>query len=202
MANINFQKETKFSRLLNKHEIRRHDFLANGGFKQWPNSGFAWTWTLFRRPFAFDFSPVLLAIQTRINDNRRYSVRYKVSRVCHAIVSLIVYNGRKNRPLLFPLFFSTFSVLSFLSNIVSRNNEGYVQVIGDDSVRFTRMFFITHRVYRTMLPRQLNTCSRTSAWQYPRKRERACTNVRAHLTMKPRHTPKARAVRRHAFLIT
>lgn len=113
MANINFQKETKFSRLLNKHEIRRHDFLANGGFKQWPNSGFAWTWTLFRRPFAFDFSPVLLAIQTRINDNRRYSVRYKVSRVCHAIVSLIVYNGRKNRPLLFPLFFSLF--LCFLS---------------------------------------------------------------------------------------
>lgn len=58
--------------------------------------------------------------------------------------------------------------------------------------RFTRMFFITHRVHGTMWPRQLNTCSRASARQYPHKRERACTDVRAHLTMNARHTPEAR----------
>lgn len=63
--------------------------------------------------------------------------------------------------------------------------------------RFTRMFFITHRVHGTMWPRQLNTCSRASARQYPHKRERACTDVRAHLTMNARHTPEA-----HALLIT
>ena len=70
-------------------------------------SGFATEGPSRRRPFAFDFSPVLLAIQTRIDDNRRHSVRYKVSRVCHAIVYLPAVWEWKKEPFVF--FFPPFS---------------------------------------------------------------------------------------------
>lgn len=182
-------------------------------------SGFATEGPSRRRPFAFDFSPVLLAIQTRIDDNRRHSVRYKVSRVCHAIVYLPAVWEWKKEPFVFffppfsfsptyflslpsSLFFPSFSlVFSFLLlfflffyKISRRKRTRTTRRLESEGTapRFTRMFFITHRVHGTMWPRQLNTCSRASARQYPHKRERACTDVRAHLTMNARHTPEAR----------
>lgn len=182
-------------------------------------SGFATEGPSRRRPFAFDFSPVLLAIQTTIIGGIPFDIK------CLAFVTLsstfqLSGNGRKSHSffssLLSPtyflslpssLFFPSFSlVFSFLLlfflffyKTSRRKRTRTTRRLESEGTapRFTRMFFITHRVHGTMWPRQLNTCSRASARQYPHKRERACTDVRAHLTMNARHTPEA-----HALLIT
>lgn len=177
-------------------------------------SGFATEGPSRRRPFAFDFSPVLLAIQTTIIGGIPFDIK------CLAFVTLsstfqLSGNGRKSHSffssLLSPtyflslpssLFFPSFSlVFSFLLlfflffyKTSRRKRTRTTRRLESEGTapRFTRMFFITHRVHGTMWPRQLNTCSRASARQYPHKRERACTDVRAHLTMNARHTPEAR----------
>lgn len=190
------------------------------------NSGLI-QWLRYRRPLSTTSVRIRLFAGAPCNsndDNRRHSVRYKVSRVCHAIVYLPAVWEWKKEPFVFffppfsfsptyflslpsSLFFPSFSlVFSFLLlfflffyKTSRRKRTRTTRRLESEGTapRFTRMFFITHRVHGTMWPRQLNTCSRASARQYPHKRERACTDVRAHLTMNARHTPEA-----HALLIT
>lgn len=106
-------------------------------------SGFATEGPSRRRPFAFDFSPVLLAIQTRIDDNRRHSVRYKVSRVCHAIVYLPAVWEWKKEPFVF--FFPPFSYLFPFSPLLSLFSLFLSRLFFPPPPLFS-FFFIKHHV--------------------------------------------------------